>query len=79
MAAKSVRPDDLVKRREQFAKYRILQRKLEEERRRRRRREFIRSIKLFFLVAGAVIAAVAVFILFNGAWSIVDPIINRVG
>lgn len=67
---------DLVKRREQFAKYRIQQRKLEEERRRRRRREFIKSIKLFFILCAVIVSGLAVFILFTGAWTIIDPIIN---
>ncbi len=77
MTANKQSSDDLDNRREQVKKYRAQWRKLEEERKRRRRQDFIRSVKLFFIVTGVVVAAVAVFILFSGAWSIVNPIINR--
>ncbi len=74
---KEVDSDELVKRREQFARYRIQRKKLEEERRRKRRKEMIRNIKLFFFVSGIIVSAIAAFVLFNGAWTIVDPILNR--
>jgi cell division protein FtsL len=76
MATRKQSSDDMDKRREQVKKYRIQRRRMDEERKRRRRLEFIRSIKLFFIVTGVVVSAVAVFILFSGAWSIVNPIIN---
>lgn len=77
MATSNLSQQDLAKRRAQFAKYRVMRKKLEEERKRRRRQEFWRSIKLFFIISALLVTALAVFVLFNGAWTLIDPIINQ--
>lgn len=67
----------LAKRRAQQAKLRVQRERLIAETKRRRRRELIKSIKLIFILTGLLITVVGAFVLLNGAWSLVDPMMNR--
>ncbi|WP_147162536.1 hypothetical protein [Pararhodospirillum oryzae] len=77
MAGKQYSPAQLAKHQEKMARFRMQRRRLEEQRRQRRRREMIRSIKLFFIITALLITGIATFILLNGAWTLVDPILKR--
>ncbi|MGB0695628.1 MAG: hypothetical protein ACPGOY_08260 [Rhodospirillaceae bacterium] len=68
--------DDLIKRREAYAKFRLQRKQLEERRRLQRKQAFVRNIKLFIFVTGVIISGLIVFVLFNGAWDAIQPAMN---